>query len=76
MLPFMKGEKAQRIYREVFQNLSVELHDFGQTGLVEGQKERQRERQEDEQKQGQKEKSVLCRLLASIIVGRWRRKKV
>lgn len=56
MLPFMKGEKAQRIYREVFQNLSVELHDFGQTGLVEGQKERQRERQEDEQKQGQKEK--------------------
>lgn len=55
MLPFMKEEKAQRIYREVFQNVCTESHGLGQTELAEDQEERQRERQEDEQKQSQKE---------------------
>lgn len=39
MLPFVKEEKAQLIYRKVFGNLSAELHDLGQTGLIEDQEE-------------------------------------
>ena len=55
MLPFMKGEEAQRIYREVFKDPFAENDDSGQTELTEDYEERQRERQEDEQKQSQKE---------------------
>lgn len=55
MLPFMKGEKAQRIYRKVFRDPFAENDDPGQTELTEDYEERQRERQEDEQKQSQKE---------------------
>lgn len=55
MLPFMKGEEAQRIYREVFRDPFAENDDSGQTELTEDYEERQRERQEDEQKQSQKE---------------------
>lgn len=55
MLPFMKGEEAQRIYRKVFRDPFAENDDPGQTELTEDYEERQRERQEDEQKQSQKE---------------------
>lgn len=56
MLPFMKGEKAQRIYHNFWQDLCEETYAPGPTELIEDHEERQRERQEDEQKQSQKEK--------------------
>ena len=70
MIPFMGGEAAQSIYREVFQDLSTETNNPGQTGLAgeyeeskeEQQEERQegkqirRERLEEEQQQIQKER--------------------
>lgn len=56
MLPFMKGEKAQRIYHNFWQDLCEETYAPGSTELIEDHEERQRERQEDEQKQSQKEK--------------------
>lgn len=70
MIPFMRGEAAQSIYREVFQDLSAETNNPGQTGLAgeyeeskeEQQEERQegkqirRERLEEEQQQSQKER--------------------
>ena len=56
MLPFLKGEKAQRIYHNFWQDLCEETYAPGPTELIEDHKERQRERQEDEQKQSQKEK--------------------
>ena len=70
MIPFMRGEAAQSIYREVFQDLSTETNNPGQTGLAgeyeeskeEQQEERQegkqirRERLEEEQQQSQKER--------------------
>ena len=70
MIPFMRGEAAQSIYREVFQDLSTETNNPGQTGLAgeyeeskeEQQEERQegkqirRERLEEEQQQSQEEK--------------------
>ena len=70
MIPFMRGEVAQSIYREVFQDLSTETNNPGQTGLAgeyeeskeEQQEERQegkqirRERLEEEQQQIQKER--------------------
>ena len=70
MIPFMRGEAAQSIYREVFQDLSTETNNPGQTGLAgeyeeskeEQQEERQegkqirRERLEEEQQQIQKER--------------------
>ena len=52
MLPFMKGEKAQRIYREVFRDPFAENYDSGQTELTEDYEESQKE----EEKQSQKEK--------------------
>lgn len=51
MLPFMKEEKAQRIYWETFQDPFVENDDSGQTELIEDYKESQKE-----QKQSQKER--------------------
>lgn len=56
MLPFLKGEKAQRIYHNFWQDLCEETYAPGPTELIEDHEERQRERQEDEQKQSQKEK--------------------
>lgn len=56
MLPFMNGEKAQRIYHNFWQDLCEETYAPGSTELIEDHEERQRERQEDEQKQSQKEK--------------------
>lgn len=56
MLPFLKGEKAQRIYHNFWQDLCEETYAPGPTELIEDHKERQRERQEDEQKQIQKER--------------------
>lgn len=55
MLPFMKGEKAQRIYHNFWQDLCEETYAPGPTELIEDHEERQRERQEDEQKQSRKE---------------------
>ena len=56
MLTFMKGEKAQRIYHNFWQDLCEETYAQGPTELIEDHEERQRERQEDEQKQSQKER--------------------
>lgn len=56
MLPFLKGEKAQRIYHNFWQDLCEETYAPGPTELIEDHEERQRERQEDEQKQIQKER--------------------
>lgn len=56
MLTFMKGEKAQRIYHNFWQDLCEETYVPGSTELIEDHEERQRERQEDEQKQSQKER--------------------
>ena len=56
MLTFMKGEKAQRIYHNFWQDLCEETCAPGPTELIEDHEERQRERQEDEQKQSQKER--------------------
>ena len=56
MLTFMKGEKAQRIYHNFWQDLCEETYAPGMTELIEDHEERQRERQEDEQKQSQKER--------------------
>lgn len=56
MLTFMKGEKAQRIYHNFWQDLCEETYAPGPTELIEDHEERQRERQEDEQKQSQKER--------------------
>lgn len=56
MLPFMKGEKAQRIYHNFWQDLCEETYAPGSTELIEDHEERQRERQEDEQKQSRKER--------------------
>ena len=56
MLTFLKGEKAQRIYHNFWQDLCEETYAPGPTELIEDHEERQRERQEDEQKQSQKEK--------------------
>lgn len=56
MLTFMKGEKAQRIYHNFWQDLCEETYAPRPTELIEDHEERQRERQEDEQKQSQKEK--------------------
>lgn len=56
MLPFLKGEKAQRIYHNFWQDLCEETCAPGPTELIEDHEERQRERQEDEQKQSQKER--------------------
>lgn len=56
MLPFLKGEKAQRIYHNFWQDLCEETYAPGPTELIEDHEERQRERQEDEQKQSQKER--------------------
>lgn len=56
MLTFMKGEKAQRIYHNFWQDLCEETYAPGSTELIEDHEERQRERQEDEQKQSQKER--------------------
>ena len=56
MLPFLKGEKAQRIYHNFWQDLCEETYAPGTTELIEDHEERQRERQEDEQKQIQKER--------------------
>ena len=56
MLTFMKGEKAQRIYHNFWQDLCEETYALGPTELIEDHEERQRERQEDEQKQSQKER--------------------
>ncbi len=50
MLPFMKGEKARRIYREVFRDPFAENYDPGQTELREDYEESQKE-----QKQSRKE---------------------
>lgn len=55
MLPFLKGEKAQRIYHNFWQDLCEETYAPGPTELIEDHEERQRERQEDEQKQSRKE---------------------
>lgn len=55
MLPFMKGEKTQRIYHNFWQDLCEETYAPGPTELIEDHEERQRERQEDEQKQSRKE---------------------
>ena len=55
MLPFMKGEEAQRIYHNFWQDLCEETYAPGPTELIEDHEERQRERQEDEQKQSRKE---------------------
>ena len=56
MLTFMKGEKAQCIYHNFWQDLCEETYAPGPTELIEDHEERQRERQEDEQKQSQKER--------------------
>ena len=56
MLTFMRGEKAQRIYHNFWQDLCEETYAPGSTELIEDHEERQRERQEDEQKQSQKER--------------------
>lgn len=56
MLTFMKGEKAQRIYHNFWQDLCEETYAPGPTELIEDHEERQREKQEDEQKQSQKER--------------------
>lgn len=56
MLPFLKGEKAQRIDHNFWQDLCEETYAPGPTELIEDHEERQRERQEDEQKQSQKER--------------------
>ena len=56
MLTFMKGEKAQRIYHNFWQDLCEETYAPGPTELIEDHEERQRERQEDEQRQSQKER--------------------
>ena len=56
MLTFMKGEEAQRIYHNFWQDLCEETYVPGSTELIEDHEERQRERQEDEQKQSQKER--------------------
>lgn len=56
MLTFMKGEKAQRIYHNFWQDLCEETYAPGSTELIEDHEERQRERQEDGQKQSQKER--------------------
>ena len=56
MLPFLNGEKAQRIYHNFWQDLCEETYAPGPTELIEDHEERQRERQEDEQKQSQKER--------------------
>lgn len=56
MLPFLKGEKTQRIYHNFWQDLCEETYAPGPTELIEDHEERQRERQEDEQKQSQKER--------------------
>jgi glycoside hydrolase len=56
MLTFMKGEKAQRIYHNFWQDLCEETYAPGSTELIEDHEERQRERQEDEQRQSQKER--------------------
>ena len=55
MLPFMKEEKAQRIYHNFWQNLCEETYAPGSTEVAGDQEERQRERQEVERKQSQKE---------------------
>ena len=56
MLPFMKGEKAQRIYHNFWQDLCEETYAPGSTELIEDHEERQRERLEEEEKQSQKER--------------------
>lgn len=47
MLPFMKGEKAQRIYHNFWQDLCEETYAPGPTELIEDHEERQREKQEE-----------------------------
>ena len=47
MLPFMKGEEAQRIYHNFWQDLCEETYAPGPTELIEDHKERQREKQEE-----------------------------
>ena len=56
MLPVMKGEKAQRIYHNFWQDLCEETYAPGSTELIEDHEERQRERLEEEEKQSQKER--------------------
>lgn len=47
MLPFMKGEKAQRIYHNFWQDLCEETYALGSTELIEDHEERQDEKQEE-----------------------------
>ena len=47
MLPFMKGEKAQRIYHNFWQDLCEETYAPGSTELIEDHEERQDEKQEE-----------------------------
>ena len=47
MLPFMKGEKAQRIYHNFWQDLCEETYAPGSTELIEDQEERLDEKQEE-----------------------------
>ena len=47
MLPFMKGEKAQRIYHNFWQDLCEETYVPGSTELIEDHEERQDEKQEE-----------------------------
>lgn len=47
MLPFMKGEKAQRIYHNFWQDLCEETYAPGPTELIEDHEERQDEKQEE-----------------------------
>lgn len=47
MLPFMKGEKAQRIYHNFWQDLCEETYAPGPTELIEDQEERLDEKQEE-----------------------------
>ena len=47
MLPFMKGEKAQRIYHNFWQDLCEETYAPGSTELIEDHEERLDEKQEE-----------------------------
>lgn len=47
MLPFMKGEKAQHIYHNFWQDLCEETYAPGSTELIEDQEERLDEKQEE-----------------------------
>ena len=60
MLTFMKGEKAQRIYHNFWQDLCEETYAPGPTELIEDHEERQRERLDEKQEEIPVRKITLC----------------